>query len=218
MVLPIQSSLAHTSNTIGIISLGLSSMSNLISSLGGLLKSAFDGGLLAFENMKSSVGNFFEEQIKGANALASTLTGIMNGAAVSEPTSSAISGVIGGGRGLMGTSGLNSGGSKPSLGSGINDSNRHLYYTPPQENTFRFPNLSFDGRNNPSLFNFNQSGSSGESDRVKMGRAMSGANITINVSGVTDRTDKRDLADEMSRLMREATTRVAAFHRQHGRL
>jgi hypothetical protein len=231
MVLPIQTQLAHTSNTIKIMSLGLTSISSLISSLGGLLSGAFGAGLTAFEGLSGAMSGFFEEQIQGARNLAKvlkdlslenvsatvteTVTGIMGGGSIiPKSTGEAISNVIGG---------L---GSKPSLGSGINDSNRHLYYTPPQENTFRFPNLTHDGKQNHTsivdIFGGGPARHSDFSDRVKMGMAMRGSsptyNINIEMSGMTDRSDKRKMAVDISDLIQAETTRRADFHKSHGRL
>lgn len=234
MVLPIQTQLAHTSNTIKIMSLGLTSMSSLITSLGGLLSGAFGAGLTAYEGLSNAMSGFFDEQIKGAKDLAKalsdlslesisdtvteTVTGIMDGTSViPKSTGEAISNVLSGG-------GL---GSKPSLGSGINDSNRHLYNFTPEANTFRFPNLSHDGKQgHTSILDIFGGGGPARhtdfSDRVKMGMAMSGSsptyNINIEMSGMTDRSDKSKMARDISDLIQAETTRKADFHRSHGRL
>jgi len=254
MVLPIQTQLAHTSNTIKIMSLGLTSMSSLISSLGGLLSSAFGAGLTAFEGLSGAMSGFFEEQIQGAKNLAKalkdlslenvsatvteTVTGIMGGGSIiPKSTGEAISNVISGGGGSIipkstgeAISNVISGGglgSKPSLGSGINDSNRHLFKFTPKENTFRFPHLTHDGKqNHTSIFDIFGGGGPARhadfSDRVKMGMAMSGSsptyNINIEMSGMTDRSDKRKMAVDISDLIQAETTRRADFHRSHGRL
>lgn len=229
MVLPIQTQLAHTSNSIKIMSLGLTNMSSLITSLGDLLSGAFGVGLTAYEDLSNSMSGFFDEQIKGAKELAKalsdlslesisdtvteTVTGIMGGRSVlPKSTGEAISNVISGG-------GL---GSKPSLGSGINDSNRHLYKFTPKENTFRFPNLSHDGKQNHTSIFGSPARHTDFSDRVKMGMAMSGSsptyNINIEMSGITDRSDKSKMARDVSDLIQAETTRRADFHRSHGRL
>ena len=233
MVLPIQTQLAHTSNTIKIMSLGLTSMSSLITSLGGLLSGAFGAGLTAFEGLSKAMSGFFDEQIRGAKELAKvlsdlslesisdtvteTVTDIMGGGSViPKSTGEAISNVISGG-------GL---GSKPSLGSGINDSNRHLYNFTPEANTFRFPNLSHDGKQgHTSILDIFGGGGPARhtdfSDRVKMGMAMSGTtNITINVeaSGITDSTDKTKLASDLGNIYADEILRRGGLNKKSGRL
>jgi hypothetical protein len=234
MVLPIQTQLAHTSNTIKIMSLGLTSMSSLISSLGGLLSGAFGAGLTAFEGLSGAMSGFFEEQIQGAKNLAKVLRDL-NLESVSETVTETVTGIMGGGSIIPKSTGeaisnvISGGGlgSKPSLGSGINDSNRHLFKFTPKENTFRFPNLSHDGKqNHTSILDIFGGGGparhSDFSDRVKMGMAMSRSsptyNINIEMSGMTDRSDKRKMAVDISDLIQAETTRRADFHRSHGRL
>ncbi len=216
MVLPIQSQLAHTSNTIKIISLGLSNMSNVISSLGGLLSSAFATGLTAFNTMKSAMSGFFDEQIKGVKNLASALSGIASGRGViSEPVGSSISSIAQGGLGT-----------KPSLGSGINDSNRHLFKFTPKENFQRFPKSAYDalaaGNAGPSSSSYIPPELRGGTGINAYANLMSGSsptyNINIEMSGMTDRSDKTKMARDISDLIQAETTRRADFHRSHGRL
>tara|TARA_R100001163_G_C5068502_1_gene208982 strand:- start:14526 stop:15164 length:639 start_codon:yes stop_codon:yes gene_type:complete len=211
MVLPIQSQLAHTSNTISVISLGLSNMSSVISSLGGLLSSAFATGLTAFNSMKSAMSGFFDEQIKSVTNLASALSSIAGGSGViPDSTASAISSIAKGGLGT-----------KLSGGSGINDMNRHLYKFTPKENTFRFPNLSHDGKQNHTSIFGGPARHTDFSDRVKMGMAMSGTtNITINVeaSGITDSTDKTKLASDLGNIYADEILRRGGLNKKSGRL
>lgn len=217
MVLPIQSQLAHTSNTISVISLGLSNMSNVISSLGGLLSSAFATGLTAFNTMKSAMSGFFDEQIKGVKNLASALSGIASGSGViSEPVGSSISSIAQGGLG-----------SKPSLGSGINDSNRHLFKFTPKENFQRFPKSAYDalaaGNGGPSSSSYippELRGGTGINAYANLMGGMGTTNITVNVeaSGITDSTDKTKLAADLGNIYADEILRRGGLYKKSGRL
>ena len=211
MVLPIQTQLAHTSNTIKIMSLGLSNLSQMITGLGPLLSGAFGAGLTAYEGLSNAMSGFFDEQIKGANDLAKALSDL-----IPKSTREAISNVLSGG-------GL---GSNPSLGSGINDSNRHLFKFTPKENFQRFPKSAYDalaaGNAGPSSSSYIPPELRGGTGINAYANLMGGSsptyNINIEMSGMTDRSDKSKMARDISDLIQAETTRRADFHRSHGRL
>ena len=98
--------------------------------------------------------------------------------------------------------------------------------------------LGSGGPTNPMLFDqqpidpgagiFGMFGRNGvqdtRSDQVKMSQAMSGYspaptyNISIEMSGMTDRSDKTKMARDISDLIQAETTKRGDFHRNHGRL
>jgi len=205
MVLPIQSQLAHTSNTIKIMSLGLSNLSQMITGLGPLLSGAFSAGLAAFQTLEKAASGWFESQIKGLKDLKD---GIFGGE--ESPTPDPLNG-----------------------GSGAKSDKRLM-----DEALARAAALGSGGPTNPMLFDqqpidpgagiFGMFGRGGvqdtRSDQVKMAQAMSGYspaptyNIRIEMSGMTDRSDKTKMARDISDLIQAETTRRADFHRSHGRL
>ena len=91
MVLPIQSQLAHTSNTVGVISLGLTNLSQMITGLGPLLSGAFSAGLAAFQTLEKAASGWFESQIKGLESLLGVAKDKIFGGETS-PTSGPLSG------------------------------------------------------------------------------------------------------------------------------
>lgn len=207
MVLPIQSQLAHTSNTIKIMSLGLSNLSQMITGLGPLLSGAFSAGLAAFQILEKAASGWFESQIKGLESLLGVAKDKIFGGETS-PTSDPLNG-----------------------GSGAKSDKRLM-----DEALARAAALGSGGPTNPMLFNqrpidpgagiFGMFGRGGvqdtRSDQVKMAQAMSGSsptyNINIEMSGMTDRSDKTKMARDISDLIQAETTRRADFHRSHGRL
>jgi len=205
MVLPIQSQLAHTSNTIKIMSLGLSNLSQMITGLGPLLSGAFSAGLAAFETLEKAASGWFGEQIKGLKNLKDEIFG-----GEESPTPDPLNG-----------------------GSGPKSDKRLM-----DEALAKAAALGSGGPTNPMLFDqqpidpgagiFGMFGRGGvqdtRSDQVKMAQAMSGYspaptyNIRIEMSGMTDRSDKFKMAREISDLIQAETTKRADFHRIHGRL
>jgi len=196
MVLPIQSQLVHTTNTIKIMSLGLSNLSQMITDLGPLLSEAFSDGLDSFETLEKAANGYFESQMKGLESL--------------SPTPDSLNG-----------------------GSGPKSDRRLM-----DEALAKAAALGSGGPTNPMLFDqqpidpgagiFGMFGRGGvqdtRSDQVKMAQAMSGYspaptyNISIEMSGMTDRSDKSKMARDISDLIQAETTRRADFHRSHGRL
>ena len=209
MVLPIQSQLAHTSNTIKIMSLGLSNLSQMITGLGPLLSGAFGAGLAAFQTLEKAASGWFESQMKGLESLLDVAKDKIFGDETS-PTPDPLNG-----------------------GSGAKSDKRLM-----DEALARAAALGSGGPTTPMLFDqrpidpgagiFGMFGRGGvqdtRSDQVKMAQAMSGYspaptyNISIEMSGMTDRSDKTKMARDISDLIQAETTRRADFHRSHGRL
>lgn len=207
MVLPIQSQLAHTSNTVGVISLGLTNLSQMITGLGPLLSGAFSAGLAAFQTLEKAASGWFESQIKGLESLLGVAKDKIFGGETS-PTSDPLSG-----------------------GSGPKSDKRLM-----DEALARAAALGSGGPTNPMLFDqrpidpgagiFGMFGRGGvqdtRSDRVKMAEAMSGGttNITVNVeaSGITDSTDKTKLAADLGNIYADEILRRGGLYKKSGRL